>query len=446
MADLEFPKDMYTDVRVENACETTIQYQNGELKQNQKRVTSGAMIRIFDGSRWYYSAITELSGLQEAVGALARMAKPNPSILEHPVVRRMEVNRAEKLVFKDRSCGNIPRADKQKLLESYIPAVSGFRELSLWDLIYSDEYLSKHFISSLGADVAFDRQTVRLVASYVVNIPDQAPFQGFYFTSGDTPVDVEGAQEKMAGRIKQDIDYAQNAVPVAPGVYTCVLSPMAAGIFAHESFGHKSESDFMLGDETMLREWELGKTVGRPILNIVDSGLEPGNGYTPYDDEGTAARKNYLIKTGRLVGRLHSSVTAADLSEAPTGNARALNFEYEPIVRMTTTTIEKGAMTKDELISGVKLGVYIDQISYGTGMSTFTMAPTTAYMIRDGHIAEPVKVSVISGSVMKTLGEIDGVSSDTEPPMPGSCGKYEQSGLPVGMGGPYVRVNGITVQ
>ena len=53
-----------------------------------------------------------------------------------------------------------------------------------------------------------------------------------------------------------------HAVPVEPGEYTCVLSPTVAGVFAHESFGHKSESDFMLGSETMRREWELGKQVG----------------------------------------------------------------------------------------------------------------------------------------------------------------------------------------
>ena len=41
-----------------------------------------------------------------------------------------------------------------------------------------------------------------------------------------------------------------------------MLSPTVAGVFAHESFGHKSEADFMLGAETMRREWELGKQVG----------------------------------------------------------------------------------------------------------------------------------------------------------------------------------------
>lgn len=115
------------------------------------------------------------------------------------------------------------------------------------------------------------------------------------------------------------MNYAMHAVPVEPGEYTCVLSPTVAGVFAHESFGHKSESDFMLGSETMRREWELGKQVGWEGLSILDSGVPNGSGYCPYDDEGTRARDTYLVKNGVLTGRLHSAATAAALDEAVTG-------------------------------------------------------------------------------------------------------------------------------
>ncbi|HCE34501.1 MAG TPA: TldD/PmbA family protein, partial [Clostridiales bacterium] len=106
-----------------------------------------------------------------------------------------------------------------------------------------------------------------------------------------------------------------------------------------------------------------------------------------------------------------------------------------------------GTSTVEELFAGVKKGIYIKDISHGSGMSTFTIAPTKAYMIRDGKIAEPVKVSVISGNVMHTLGQIDGLNDKTEylSFAVGGCGKMEQFPLPVGFGGPYMRVNGIQV-
>ena len=136
------------------------------------------------------------------------------------------------------------------------------------------------------------------------------------------------------------------------------------------------------------------------------------------------------------------------IDEGLTGNARAVSFEYEPIVRMTTTYIEAGTQTMEELVSSIEEGIYIDSIKHGSGMTTFTIAPNRAYMIRNGRIAEPVRISVITGNVMKTLHEIDGFSNEVELfsfPL-GGCGKMEQFPLSVGFGGPYIRVNGINVQ
>ena len=114
----------------------------------------------------------------------------------------------------------------------------------------------------------------------------------------------------------------------------------------------------------------------------------------------------------------------------------------------TATYIEAGAETKEELFSKVKDGIYIDDISHGSGMTTFTIAPFRSYRIRDGKVAEPVRISVITGNVMSTLNDIDGLSDEVEILSlgTGGCGKGEQYPLPVGFGGPYVRVNNIHVQ
>ena len=131
-----------------------------------------------------------------------------------------------------------------------------------------------------------------------------------------------------------------------------------------------------------------------------------------------------------------------------TGNARSLNFEFEPIVRMTTTYILPGDKKLDELISEVKEGIFVETIKHGSGMSTFTLAPSISYMIRDGKIAEPVNISVISGNVFETLNLIDGVSDKLTllSFSMGGCGKMEQAPLPVGFGGPYVRVKELDVR
>ena len=204
----------------------------------------------------------------------------------------------------------------------------------------------------------------------------------------------------------------------------------------------------MIGDETMMNAWAIGSVVGSENLNIMERGDCEGNGYVPFDDEGTRARLNYIIQNGCLSGRLHSSVTAASLHENLTGNARAVNFEFEPIVRMTNTYIGGGTLTFEELIKPVRNGLFIEDLHHGSGMTTFTIAPHRAYRIRDGAIAEPVQISVISGNVMETLHHIDGFSRDVEffSFAMGGCGKMEQFPLRVAFGGPYIRVNGIVAQ
>jgi TldD protein len=154
-----------------------------------------------------------------------------------------------------------------------------------------------------------------------------------------------------------------------------------------------------------------------------------------------------LIKDGLLAGRLHASHTAVALDEQCTGNARAISFRFEPIVRMTTTWIEAGDLSEEALFAGVEDGYFIESYKHGSGMSTFTIAPSLAWRIRDGKVAEPVRIAVISGSVFETMGEIDGLSDTIERPflLGGGCGKFEQWPLSVGFGGPFVRVRRMTV-
>ena len=81
-------------------------------------------------------------------------------------------------------------------------------------------------------------------------------------------------------------------------------------------------------------------------------------------------------------------------------------------------------------------------------MSTFTIRPALAYEIIDGRLGRPVQISVVSGSVFETLGLIDGLTKDVHllSFVTGGCGKMEQYPLPVGFGGPYVRVSEMNVQ
>lgn len=444
---IQFRDGFYADVRTEDRSRTTISYKVGVLEEMKTRVERRAFLRVYDGKMWYYASVTDLAHLQKTLDGLYAAATPNDGILEDPVVRRFERNRDTVMNFADCSVREIPSKDKQALLLSYLPLLTEDTCVTMPQGLYLDRNSLFHFQSSLGADITYDYQTCGLSFSCSMT-EGEKKFSGVW-QKGVTRFDeLKGLEAEIRDAVAEQASFMRNSVPVTPGKYPVVLSPEAAGVFAHESFGHKSESDFMLSDESMRDEWQLGKSVGSPILSIAECGEISGCGYVPYDDEGTRARKNYLIKNGILAGRLHNAQTAAALDESTTGNARAIDCTFEPIVRMTTTYIEGGDLDFDQLIAPIKKGYFIKTIRHGSGMSTFTIAPSLAYEIVDGKLGRPVQISVLTGSVFETLGLIDGLTRDVHllSFVTGGCGKMEQMNLPVGFGGPYVRVSSMNVQ
>ncbi len=444
---INFKKDFYADVRIEDRSSTDVRFLNGKLSESKERLEKRAFLRVYDGKMWYYSSTTDTEHIQKALDELYEVAEPNPDIENDPVVKRFERNKDHLGSFKDNSVRNISISEKTELLKSLAPVTSMEECMSMPIGKYLDRNSLYEFKSSLGADISYDYQTCGVVL-FCDMVEGEKKFSAMW-QEGDTDFNsLKTKTESAESEFKEQVEFMRNSVPVEEGDYPVVLSPLAAGIFAHESFGHKSESDFMLSDESMKKEWELGKQIGSPILTISECGEIPGTGYTPYDDDGTKARKNYLIKDGMLAGRLHSAVTAAALEEGVTGNARAVDCTYEPLVRMTTTYIEAGNESFESLIAPIKKGYYIKTIKHGSGMSTFTIAPSVSYEITDGKLGRPVQISVITGNVFETLGLIDGLSDTIELKsfVSGGCGKMEQFPLPVGFGGPYVRVSKIKVQ
>ena len=444
---IQFRDGFYADVRTEDRSRTIISYKDGILEEMKTREEHRAFLRVYDGTMWYYASVTDLAHLQKTLDGLYAAATRNAQILSDPIVRRFEHNKDSVMRFADDSVRDIPASEKQALLKSYLPLLAEDACESMPEGTYLDRNSVFRFQSSLGADLTYDYQTCGLSFSCSMTEGDKK-FSGHWQKGVTHFGELKNLTEEIRSAMTEQAAFMRNSVPVTAGKYPVVLSPEAAGVFAHESFGHKSESDFMLSDESMREEWQLGKQVGAPILTIAEWGEVPGSGYVPYDDEGTRARKNYLIKNGVLAGRLHNAQTAAALDEDVTGNARAIDCTFEPIVRMTTTYIEGGEEDFDQLIAPIKKGYFIKTIRHGSGMSTFTIAPSLAYEIVDGKLGRPVQISVLTGSVFETLGLIDGLTKDVHllSFVTGGCGKMEQQGLPVGFGGPYVRVSSMNVQ
>jgi TldD protein len=440
-----FPEGLYTDVRIEHVYSTEIVFTMQNLEQCKEKKYSAAFVRVYDGSMWYYASTSDLGGIQGEIDALAKLAATNPNLAESEVYKRLKPHQDIVMSFVSREVSQIPLDTKLELLKSTMPQIEENKFVQMWQLLYMDTYTVKEFYSSKGANLKFDYQNAGFGAFFTM-VDGEKKMDGAMQIGGITFGELTGFETKLEAELKECEAFLLNSVLVVPGKYSVIFAPKLTGLFIHECFGHKSESDFMIGDETTRKEWQIGKEIGSPELTVAETGNIIGRGFTPYDDEGNKATMTYLIKNGILAGRLHNADSAADLEEDVTGNARAVSFEYEPIVRMTTTYLDKGSKTYEELISETKEGILLTDAYHGSGLSTFTIAPRYSYMIRDGKISEPVRVSVVTGNVLEALSDIDGISNKVEM-FEGliMCGKV-QFPLPVGMAGPYIRVKNMNVQ
>jgi TldD protein len=166
-----------------------------------------------------------------------------------------------------------------------------------------------------------------------------------------------------------------------------------------------------------------------------------------YDSEGVPAQKTYLIRDGILEGRLHSRETAGRMGEGLTGNARALNHQHPPLVRMTNTAIDNGSVPFEEMLAGIETGIYAKN-AYGgeTSMEMFTFSAAQAFMIRNGRLAEEVRGVTLTGNVFETLSNVEAIGNDFAwGHSGGGCGKGGQGPLPVETGSPHVRIRGVVV-
>jgi TldD protein len=336
---------------------------------------------------------------------------------------------------------DIPLADKKALLDEYNDIIWRTARIQTSSIGYSDGRKKVVFLNSEGSFIVQERADVAIRLTAIAAKDGEVQQVGLSLGS-------RGDFSTITNLHDQVREMAENAVALlsAPevkgGEYTVVLDPILAGVFVHEAFGHLSESDFVYENDKMREIMTLGKQFGQPVLNIVDSAHRPGlRGSYKYDDEGTPSVDTYLIREGKLTGRLHSRETAAKMGEKPTGNARAINYRFPPIVRMTNTYIEPGKTTFEEMISDIKEGIYAKNWYGGmTSMEMFTFSAGETYMIRDGKVAEAVRPVMLSGNVFTTLQNIDSIGNDLDMNEGGGCGKGGQMPLPVSNGSPHIRI------
>jgi TldD protein len=243
-----------------------------------------------------------------------------------------------------------------------------------------------------------------------------------------------------------------NAKPAPAGSMTVVLGSGWPGILLHEAIGHGLEGDFNRKGSSAF-SGRIGQRVAADGVTVVDDGtIADRRGSLNIDDEGTPTQRTVLIENGILRGYMQDSMNARLMGMAPTGNARRESFAHLPMPRMTNTYMlaGEGGKGKDpaEIIASVKNGLYA--VNFGGGQvditsGKFVFSAAEAYMIEDGKVTYPVKGATLIGNGPDVLTRVSMIGNDMRlDPGVGTCGKEGQS-VPVGVGQPTMRIDGLTV-
>lgn len=434
----------YVEIRFDDAATTRLVYRGQELEEIGRTQSFGGCARALVNGGWGFVSFNRPQDIrtrvEEAV-AQARHVGTETSVLApvEPVIDVVPPN----ITMDPRT---ITLARKKEIFDGYNAMMLSVDGVTSTNIVYGDAHKRVTFASSEGSYIEQERIDVisRLAATARRNGDMQQASMSLGALNDFSYIDtLDEAAQTVANRAVELL----NAPYVEPGAYPVVLDPVLAGVFCHEAFGHLSESDFVYENDRMKEIMVLGRQFGQKHLNIVDGAALPGlRGSFKYDDEGTPAKKTDLIRGGVLVGRLHSRETAGKMGEPLSGNARAIDYRFPPIVRMTNTYIEAGDATFEDLIGDIKLGVYARNWFGGTtSMEMFTFSAGEAFMIRDGKVAELLRPVKLTGNLFTTLENIDGIGRDLDFNQGGGCGKGGQMPLPVSNGSPHIRIQDCVV-
>ncbi len=232
------------------------------------------------------------------------------------------------------------------------------------------------------------------------------------------------------------------------GNMTVVLGPGWPGVLLHEAIGHGLEGDFNRKG-TSAFSGRIGERVASPGVTVVDDGTLPNRrGSLNIDDEGTLTQCTTLIEDGILKGYMQDRLNGKLSKTTSTGNGRRESYAHQTMPRMTNTYMLAGEHDPQEILASVDKGFYA--VNFGGGQvditsGKFVFSASEAYMVENGKITYPVKGATLIGDGPDVLTRVGMIGNDLKLDTGvGTCGKEGQS-VPVGVGQPTMRIDGITV-
>lgn len=479
----------YADVRIGRYLNQFVVTRENKVQSVRSTESYGVGIRVIANGTWGFASTNDVTtdGIRKATERAVAIAKANSKFQKEPL-KLAPASAHGEVTWNTPIKKNgfeVPIRDKADLLLS-ANAKAMEKGASFVNSIIFLVNEQKYFASTEGSYI--DQDIHRTWPNFQVTMVDKAA--GSFKTRSAFSAPVGMGYEYLDGRAEDKIkgpggiilykntyDIVEDATMAAeqakemiagksvePGKYDLVLEPSHLWLTIHESVGHPTELDRVLGYEAnfagtsfvTLDKVKSGTfKYGSPAVNFVADKLQPGSlGAVGYDDEGIKCREWDLVKDGILVNLqgIRDQVGMLGQSESH-GCCYSQSWRDVQFQRMPNVSLRPGKqpLTPDQMISGVEKGIYIvkdGSFSIDQQRYNFQFGGVLFFEIRNGKITGMLKDVAYQSNTQEFWNSCAQVCDDRDYRLNGAFndgkGQPSQSNA-VSHGSATARFNGVNV-
>jgi TldD protein len=366
----------YGDARFVSTRMETVEVKNGVPRAVTSNFSRGIGVRVIAGGSWGFAATS--TGTRRAVAKACRLALKialaGTRTLQHPVT----LSPAQPIVATyvtpfTEDPFLVPLEEKLEILVAADKALLGEPAVKVRQVTYQSFERESVFASTEGALI--EQRIVQCGGGIQATAVGQGDAQVRSYPHGNRGNIHSAGFEyfrslglaAQAPRVAAEAAALLTAPALPEGNRTVILEGEQLALQVHESIGHPTELDRVLGMEaayagtSFLTLDKLNSLrYGSPLVNVVADATAPaGLGTFGYDDEGVPAQKVYLIKDGLFTGYQTSRETAPAIGQASNGTMRADGWNRIPLIRMTNINLLPGTWRLNDLLADSDGALYL---------------------------------------------------------------------------------------
>ena len=438
----------YADARWVEGRSEELLVKNGALAQGEMRSTRGIGIRVLKNGAWGFASTdrADQASLDAAAARAVEVAEASATVMAAPVELAAEpAAQGSWETPREIDPFTVSREDKLSLLYEIERGLHRDERIKVGQAQMLFDEMKITFVSSEGAELEQDLLAsgggFSVVASDGTTIqrrsfPDSAG--GMHLSAGYEVLAEYGMRENVE-RIADEAVALLSADPCPSGEKDIILDWSQLALQIHESCGHASELDRVLGMEanfagrSFLTTEKLGNfTYGSEHVNLVaDNTLARGLATRGWDDEGVAAQRWHVVEGGQFGAYLTSRELArVEGNTRSRGCNRAEGWNRIPIIRIPNLGLAPGSWDLDELIADTENGIWMEtnrSWSIDQMRLNFQFSTEIGWEIKNGKKTRMLRGCTYQSRTPDFWGACDAVCSDKywRPFGVMNCGKGE---------------------